>query len=317
VNKLPVVFLISCLCVLSTKPVAGEKKELPYASSSIDALRSNLLAHPKDIKLRCGLIKRIIEEDLTPYDDQEMIPEEIVSLIKKGCQLDLDRVIKTLIQNESLSQINFRPNFKESGIEALYQEFLSSARTRPTVYSFPKFGFSISAPGYYIKDPETESNIRGSQFDQKRNEWIIRLVDMTFEGGEPGSFYPVSITIYRSSAEDSQEIKIRDFKDDPIPPKIEPMIIENQKVQYLSWQTPGIEYGQEFNSSVEISTGTKIIVLSFSYGLSGYGAMERIEGYSTKPEKEQKTLFERELQKDRVPNEKLISEIIRSFKFIH
>lgn len=63
-NKLPVVFLISCLCVLSTKPVAGEKKELPYASSSIDALRSNLLAHPKDIKLRCGLIKRIIEEDL-------------------------------------------------------------------------------------------------------------------------------------------------------------------------------------------------------------------------------------------------------------
>lgn len=311
------VFLLGCLSVISATAVARKEKNLPYASSSIDSLRSNVSAHPKDIKLRCGLIKRIIEEDLTPYDDQEMIPEEIVSLIKKGCQLDLHRVIKTLIQNESLSQINFRPNFKESGIEALYQEFLTSARTRPTVYSFPKFGFSISAPGYYIKDPETESYISGSQFDQKRNEWIIRLVDMTFEGGEPGSFYPVSITIYRSSAEDSQEIKVRDFKDDPIPPKIEPMIIENQKVQYLSWQTPGIEYGQDFNSSVEISTGTKIIVLSFSYGLSGYGAMERIEGYSTKPEKEQKTLFERELQKDRVPNEKLISEIIQSFKFIH
>lgn len=317
-NKLPVVFLINCLCVLPTKPVAGEKKELPYASSSIDSLRSNLLAHPKDVELRCGLIKRMIVEDIPLYDGFEgKIPDEIIALVKEGCQINRDRVIKTLLQNGSLSEINARPNFEKSGLQSLYLEFVSSARTHPIVYTFPKFGFSISVPGYYIEDPESESYKTCIQFDDKHFEWIVRLVDMTFEGGEPGSSFPVSINIYRHSAEDPQKIKVLDNYGHPVDPKVEIMTIENQSARHLSWETPALEYGQSYNSIIEISSGSKIIVLSFSYDLSGYEAMGRIDGYSLKSEAEQESLFNRELQKDRAPSEKLISEIIQSFKFIH
>ncbi len=298
INKILVLFILICGGSFLFAKSPALKNKMDFSADTTDQLRKQLMEHPNNLELRSALIKKLVDEkNVETYGPTAIDFEEIYSLVKEGCIIDRDRMIKGISLNESIFGIMSSPEYTESGIAEIYETYLSSARNKITIFPFPIAGVTLSVPGHYIEGPMGFYNRHHSP--PKFWKQLVHLHDPTDFWGEPGTNVPLSIDLFICSTETYQQRLVFDpYDENEIPIKANSKKIEANgwTATRFFWTTPGIEHEVDYLSDVVVPIGPTVVVLSFRYTVSGYNENMAIA---------------------HEPYEKLISEIVSNFKLIH